>query len=125
MVALTGTAAHVQMGALLDALAPGEFESLGKALGAQQAPLQAKLERDEDVEASLQALQDLRLGYEQDAGALGARLLAAIEPTLAKQGGSIGICANPPVLGGCPGEDLTGSLLAELADNRKVQKRLR
>ncbi len=125
VVALTGTAAHVQMGALLDALAPGEFESLGKALGAQQAPLQAKLERDEDVEASLQALQDLRLGYEQDAGALGARLLAAIEPTLAKQGGSIGICANPPVLGGCPGEDLTGSLLAELADNRKVQKRLR
>jgi hypothetical protein len=125
VVALTGTSAHLHMGALLDALAPGEFESLGKALGAQQAPLQAKLEEGENVEDNLQALQDLRSGYEQDVAALGARLLAAIEPTLEKQGGSIGVCANPPVLGGCAGEDLTGSLVAELAENRKVQKRLR
>lgn len=125
VVALTGTAAHVQMAALLDALAPGEFESLGKALGAQQAPLQARLEGNENVEANLQALQDLRSSYEQDVAALGARLLAAIEPTLAKQGGSIGICANPPTLGGCPGEDVSETLLAELAENRKVQKRLR
>jgi hypothetical protein len=125
VVALTGTDAHVQMGALLDALAPGKFESLGKALGAQQAPLQAKLERDENVEANLQALQHLRSGYEQDVAALGARLLAAIEPTLEKQGGSLGICANPPALGGCRGEDLTTTLVPELAGNRKVQKRLR
>ena len=125
VVALTGTAAHVQMGALLNALAPGEFESLGKALGAQQAPLQAALESNENVEANLQSLQDLRSGYEKDVAALGTRLLAAIEPTLAKQGGSIGICANPPSLGGCPGEDVSGTLPAELAENRKVQKRLR
>ena len=125
VVALTGEAAHVQMGALLDALAPGEFESLGQALGAKQAPLQVALESNENVESNLQALQDLRAGYEKDVAALGARLLAAIEPTLAKQGGSIGICANPPVLGGCPGEDVSDTLLNELTENRKVQKRLR
>ncbi len=123
VIELSGDQNYLRMSALLQNLAPGQFTALGRSLEEALAPLRPQLEGPEPEKALAEA-QALREQYEQAVAAVGTEILETITPVLEKQGGSIGVCANPASLGGCPGEDLTDSRLSKLAADRKVRKRL-
>ncbi|MEE2752112.1 MAG: hypothetical protein VX519_11840 [Myxococcota bacterium] len=124
VIPLSGDQNYLRMSALLQNLAPGRFTALGSSLEESLAPLRPQLEGPEPEKALAEA-EALRAEYEQAVAAVGSEILDAIAPVLEKQGGSVGICANPASLGGCPGEDLTDSRLSKLAGDRKVRKRLK
>jgi hypothetical protein len=84
--------------------------------------VQAKLESDSTDETSLKAAWALRSAYEAAVGEQGAGLWLAMEKPLSKKKQFLGLCPNPAVFGGCPGEDLTEEVLAILQANRKFRK---
>jgi hypothetical protein len=123
VVALTGTTRWIAGGAVAEALIAGRVK-------ARQDALESQLDRlmpDEPTEADVAAGQKLKAEYLAALGGDGEVLRAAIVEALGraeKKGGpaQVGWCANPATLGGCPGEDVTASVLETLAADKKFAK---
>jgi hypothetical protein len=121
-VALTGESGHVQVTALAQTFLSSELGNLEAGLERDLVSVQAKLESDSTDETSLKAAWALRSAYEAAVGEQGAGLWLAMEKPLSKKKQFLGLCPNPAVFGGCPGEDLTEEVLAILQANRKFRK---
>jgi len=123
VVALTGTTRWVSGGAVAEALIAGRVK-------ARQDALESQLDRlmpDEPTEADVAAGKKLKADYLAKLGADGEVLRAALVEALGraeKKGGpaQVGWCANPANLGGCPGGDVTATVLAALAADKKFAK---
>ncbi|MDP2308855.1 MAG: hypothetical protein Q8P18_22730 [Pseudomonadota bacterium] len=123
VVALTGTTRWVSGGALAGAL-------IGSHVAALQDGLESQLDRmmpDEPTEEDVKKAQALKDAYLAALGNDGEVLRTALVAALAraeKKGGpaQVGWCANPALLGGCPGEDVTASVIATLQEDKKFTK---
>jgi len=100
-------------------------------LAERENTLQATLEGlAEGIEAkdaaALASAQAAKKSWEGALSADGEALRAAVVATMARQKGAPtwGWCANPKSLGGCPGEDVTTSVIEQLAADKKFQKAL-
>jgi len=122
-LALTGTAAWVNLGAVAEA-------TIGRRIAQHRAELEGALEPlsprlSAGDAAALAEAKALRAAYEAKLSADGKVLKDALKVTLEKTKGApsgVGLCANAPVLGGCAGEDRTREVIALLADNKTWQK---
>lgn len=125
VVALTGTDQWVQVGALLSALFPDRLQDHQDDL---DRALSAILEDDSrSKEDQLAAAEVERQKYADALAADGAVIFAAMRDSLekgAKKGApaAVGLCANAPALGGCPGEDVTKAVVGFLRDDKKFVK---
>jgi len=123
VVALTGTARWVSGGVLAEAL-------IGAHVKARQDALESKIDRmmpDEPTEEDVKKAQALKDAYLAALGSDGEVLRAALGDALTraeKKGGptQVGWCANPAKLGGCPGDDVTASVVTSLQADKKFLK---
>lgn len=123
VVALTGTTRWVSGGALAEAL-------IGSHVAALQDALESQLDRtmpEEPTEADVKKAQGLKDAYLATLGNDGEVLRAALIAAVAraeKKGGlaQVGWCANPALLGGCPGDDVTTAVVATLREDKKFGK---
>lgn len=125
VVPLTGSGQWVQTGALIRALFPERLQRhqdrLDRALAA--------ISEDESLsaEARLEAAQAERAVYASALAADGKVLFPALTAALEKGAGKgapeeVGLCANAPSIGGCPGTDVTREVVGFLRDNKKFLK---
>lgn len=122
-VPVGGEDGWVRLGIVGSVLLGKQLEQHTVALERALAPLERGLEAKDP--AALAEAQAARAVYEQAIAEDGQALLAALERSLRKQGVAVGVCANPPELGGCPGADRTDELLPRLQSDRKLAKSLR
>jgi hypothetical protein len=132
VIPVTGVGSFVDLDTLTDALIR-ERIAQAKARHAQALEsIEADLEEGETQavrDAALGKAQDFRVIYEQEMVGLGEELFTAMEsalPRLQKKGApaAVGVCANPPGLGGCAGEDVTEQLVPLLLSDKKLLKAL-
>lgn len=125
VIPLTGSARYVALDAAARALIQDRLDDLERALEDQLAPLESSLTEGADggTEALAQA-QAFRADYDAALAAEGERLMAALTKGL-KKDPDVGVCANPAVLGGCTGTDVSGELLPLLVADKKVLKALK
>ncbi len=121
-VALSGTQGYLRVAPLAEALIGDRLDALATELDRALGPLERELESG-DAERALKDADKLRRAYEKDLAAEGDRLFDALEKVT--RDWELGLCANPPDLGGCSGEDRTKALVPELAQNKKVLKALK
>ena len=123
VVPITGDAKWMNLGAVAKALIP-------QALGAAKDSLEADLEglreglESRDPQA-LSAAQEKKDAYLAKLTASGTTLRALLDDAVrGKKKGtpSIGYCANPAGLGGCPGTEVTDAMIAELRADSKLTK---
>ena len=124
-VALTGTQRFVHAGPLIKAFASEAVSRRREVLDDALAPFEDGLDAGE-AEAVAQARAP-RAAYEAGLGKDGTLLLGALTPALErgeKKGGpaAVGLCVNPPILGGCAGEDVTDELVEALQADRRFLK---
>lgn len=125
VVALTGTERWVSGGALAQKL-------VGARIKARKAALETELAGilpDDPTEADIAAAKAKKDAYLADLGRDGETLRAALTDALTraeKKGGpaKVGWCANPVALGGCPGEDVTATVLTALAADKAFAKKI-
>jgi hypothetical protein len=116
-VALSGTAGYIRIAPLAEALLTEQLDALDAQLERDLRPLDLS---DEGDKAKAVAL---RQAYEGDIATQGDRLFDAIAKATKDQ--DLGLCANPPALGGCSGKDRSKELLPTLAQDKKVLKALK
>ena len=123
-VPLTGEAPSVRVIALAQAFLSDSLAALEADLERDLIPIQAMLESGEESakEEALQQAAQRREAYDAQVAAEGERLFEAMEAGLKKQ--SVALCPNPPVFGGCPGDDQTQELIQQLQDSRRFRKAL-
>lgn len=125
VVALSGTARWVDGGRVAEALISAHVADRKEAL-------EAELERilpDEPTEADVKKAQAKKDAYLAALAGDGEVLRAALTGALGraeKKGGpaQVGWCANPPELGGCAGDDVTGAVVEIAKADKKLQKEL-
>lgn len=122
-VPLTGTDRYLRADALRAALDPGHAEAAADALEARLEPFFDGIEAGDA--GAIAAAKEARAAWEAAEAARGAALAEAIRLALPKIAGAppaVGICLNPAALGGCPGADVTDTLLPLLAADNRLQK---
>ena len=123
-VALNGGSTHIQINALAEAFVSEELARLSASLERDLVPVQAALESGEEAakRTAIEEAQSIREAYNQSVAELGGILFAALERGLKKQ--PVLLCPNPPVFGGCPGEDVTRETVERLGSNRRFKRAL-
>lgn len=121
-VELTGTQGTIRVAPLAEALIGERLEVLEAQLERDLGPLDRELESG-DAKKALKEADKLRKQYEKDLAVDGDRVFEAVAK--AAKDWHLGLCANPPDLGGCSGEDRTQELLPLLVADKKVQKALK
>ncbi len=127
VVAITGDAHWMNLGAVAKALLPEVLRAEKDSLEADLEELREALEsRDAQALAKAQAQKD---AYLAKLAANGTVLRTLIEEAVRahdKKGGtkSVGYCANTARLGGCAGSEVTDAILAELRADPKFTKAL-
>lgn len=126
VVPVTGDKRYVHLGALSKALMRDRIVALQDSL---EADLEMMPGLDEGDAAALEQAKKKKQAYLAELARLGTTIDGVVGEALergAKKGGvkSVGYCANPEVLGGCAGEDVTGDVLEQLRDDRKFNKAL-
>lgn len=116
-VPLSGTTGYIRIAPLAEALLTEQLDALDAELERDLRPLDLS---DEGDKAKAVAL---RQAYEGDIATQGDRLFDAIAKATKDQ--DLGLCANPPALGGCSGKDRSKELLPTLAQDKKVLKALK
>ena len=120
-----GSDGYVRVAVLAEALMRRRLEALEDGLDRDLSDLDRALGLGGvEAQAALDEAQARRLRHEADLAREGQRLLGAIEKPLGKQGVQVGLCANPPALGGCEGRDRTQEVIEALRDDKKVLKAL-
>ena len=119
----TGSEGTIRFGVVAQALIPARLEALEEELDRNLGDLDRELSAG-DAEKALEEATAHRLAYEAALAAEGERLLAALEKGAVKNGFEVGLCANPPALGGCEGPDRTKEFLAWAREDKKVTKAL-
>jgi hypothetical protein len=76
---------------------------------------------------AIEAAGKLKEQWRSNLGTDGAAWMPVLTEALGrlqKKGGpsSVGLCGNPAVLGGCPGQDVTAAVIAELQADKKFLK---
>ena len=101
-----------------------DLARLSAALERDLLPVQAALESGEDAakKTAIEEAQSIREAYNQSVAELGGVLFAALEKGLRKK--PVLLCPNPPVFGGCPGEDVTRETIERLGSNRRFKRAL-
>lgn len=133
VIPVTGTDRFVYLDVMREAFLADRVRSLQAGLKADLEPLEADMEEGESPEkrtAATEQARVLRQAYEASLSVLGTHLFDALGPAFqraekAGAPGSVGVCPNPPRLGGCAGQDVTAALLPLLTADRKLQKALR
>ncbi len=125
VVPVTGSENWVQIGALMRTLFPARVELHQDNLDRALEPLEDGLAAG-DQGALTKAAQH-RADYYAALAADGAVIAAALRASLekgAKKGApaAVGLCANPPSLGGCAGKDVTRETLQFLQADAKFEK---
>ena len=117
-----GAQGYVRVGALSQAFLSEALSAIEAKLERQLVPLQALLESGEESakETALREAAQHRMAFNAEVAELGNRLFSAMEAGLKKQ--TVALCPNPPVFGGCPGDDQTDSILQALQDSRRFQR---
>ncbi len=124
VVPLTGAESWVDVSAIARRFIPDAIERHRDDLDRALAPLEGTL----DEAATREAASRLRDDYERRMAADGQILSTALTGALeraARKGhisGGVGLCPNPPGLGGCGGEEVTADVLAVLAEDRRFAK---
>lgn len=118
-VALSGTGNYIRIAPLAEALLADQLAALDAQLERDMRPLAMEM-ADPSVAAKATRL---RQAYEADVAALGDTLFDAIAK--AAKDADLGLCANPPSLGGCNGQDVSKDQLPVLAQHKKVLKALK
>ena len=129
---LTGVGSYLRLDALAMALVGPAVAGAQARLDEALEPVQAEIEEGDDEaarRAALERARSLRDLYERELGLLGEELLAAVHDGLVRQQkrgapAAVGVCANPEILGGCPGADATAAVLPLLQADRKLLKAL-
>ncbi|MBN1336385.1 MAG: hypothetical protein JXB39_10530 [Deltaproteobacteria bacterium] len=131
VVPLTGVQAFLRMDAVVEALIAPRIAAIEAQDRAARTPLEADLEEGDETArgAAMEAAEALRVRYEAAMGALGGRLVDALAealPRLEGQGApeAVGLCPNPAALGGCPGQDVTDTVLPLLQADRRLGEAL-
>jgi hypothetical protein len=116
------TPGYVRVGALSQAFLAEALSAIEAKLERQLVPIQAKLESGDESakEAALGEAAQHRSAFNAEVADLGERLFTAMEAGLKKH--SVALCPNPPVFGGCPGDDQTEEVLQMLRDSRRFQR---
>ena len=116
---MPGTGNYIRIAPLAEALLADQLAALDAQLERDMRPLAMEM-ADPSVAAKATRL---RQAYEADVAALGDTLFAAIAK--AAKDADLGLCANPPSLGGCNGQDVSKDQLPVLAQHKKVLKALK
>ncbi len=125
VVPFVGVDGYVRVAVLAEALMGSRIEALEEGLDRDLSDLDRALgQGGVEAQAALEEAEARRLRHEADLAREGQRLLGAIEKPLGKKGLEVGLCANPPALGGCEGQDRTREVLEALRDDKKVLKAL-
>lgn len=121
VVALSGTARWISASELARAFYKDRLIARKEVLEDAMAPLEEGVDAGEaDAIAGAQALRDAwAADLAQDGDALRAAVTAALGRAHADD---VGLCANPAVLGGCAGADVTRELLPVLEADKKLNK---
>ncbi|HJN78040.1 MAG TPA: hypothetical protein QGF58_29270 [Myxococcota bacterium] len=119
----TGDDGSIRIGAVAQVLVGERLEALEAKLDADLGDLDREISAGDAEEALAEATKH-RLAYEASLAEEGERLLSALEKGAIKGGFEVGLCANPPTLGGCAGKDRTKEFLSWARDDKKVIKAL-
>jgi len=123
VVAVTGTDRYVSLWALGEKFAGTRVTERETTLDAALEDLAEGLDANDPK--AIASAEAARASWAAGIGADGDALRAAAEATIAKQKtapGSWGWCANPKILGGCTGEDVTKEIVELLAADKKFAK---
>ena len=124
-VPFAGEDGYVRLAVLAEALMGARIEALEEGLDRDLSSLDRALAQGgAEAEDALKEAEARRLRHEADLAKEGERLLGAIEKPLSKSGLSVALCANPPAMGGCSGQDRTKEVVEALRDDKKVKKAL-
>ena len=122
IVPLTGDERWVQVAPLARALAGDRLRAQAEALDDALADLEDGI--DDGDKAAIAAAESTRAAWAAALGQDGSALRGALQAALQRAGGGaparVGLCAVPPRLGGCPGEDVTRQVLDAVAGDRKL-----
>lgn len=116
------TQGFVQVGALSQVFLSDALAEIEANLERRLAPIQAKLQSGDEAgkEEAIREAEEHRAAFNAEVAELGNRLFSAMEAGLKKQ--TISLCPNPPVFGGCPGEDQTAAIVESLQGSRRFQR---
>lgn len=116
------TQGFVQVGALSQVFLSDALAEIEANLERRLAPIQAKLQSGDEAgkEEAIREAEEHRAAFNAEVAELGNRLFSAMEAGLKKQ--TIALCPNPPVFGGCPGEDQTAAIVESLQGSRRFQR---
>lgn len=123
VVPLTGTSRWVDLAALGKAFAQARIDARKDAFERALAPLEDGLDAKDP--AAIKAAGEKKSAYLAALGTDGAVLRAEVGAALGRMKGApadVGLCANPKVLGGCVGEDVTEAVVAALKADKKFNK---
>ncbi len=123
VVPVTGADRWVSLWAVAEAFAQTRLSERETLLEATLEGLGESLEARDPT--AMKAASAARETYDQALGADGKAMRDAVTSTLSKQKSapaSWGWCVNPKTLGGCPGEDVTASVLDLLRADKKFSK---
>jgi len=119
----TGSADYIRFGAVAKALIGDDLEAIEATLERDLGDLDRELESG-DADKALEEATKHRLAYEATLAKEGEALLEALAKPSTKAGYEVGLCVNPPALGGCEGTDVTREFLAWAREDKKVLKAL-
>jgi len=123
VVPITGDANWMNLGAVAKALIPDTLSAAKDSLEADLEGLREGLEsRDPQARSAAQEKKDAYLAKLTANGTTLRGLLDDAVRGKKKGTPSIGYCANPPGLGGCPGTEVTDAMIAQLRADPKLTK---
>lgn len=128
LVPLTGTTRQISAAKLADAFLADRLQARLEVLEDAQSELDERIEAGEA--SALAEAERLKAAYLQGVAEDGLALRTAAASALqraAKKGDApaeVGLCANPPALGGCPGDDVTEEALDALLADKKLLRAL-
>lgn len=106
---------------------PRALRAISDADESARLPFQAALENDpseEEMQRLLGEAQTLDTETSARRAELAAPILAAANKSLDKASQPVAWCANPKLLGGCTGNDVTSDIVNWLLEDKKVAKAL-
>ena len=124
VVSVTGSEHWVSIWAVAEKF---EASKLAERENTLQATLEGLADGIESKDAAaLASAQAAKKSWEGALASDGEALRALVVSSMARQKGAPtwGWCANPKSLGGCPGDDITTSVIEQLAADKKFQKGL-
>ena len=119
---------YVYVSALAEAFLGEQLEALTMDLERTLASMDSELQgSDEEKAAALPRAEEAHEHYETAVAGLGNILFEAMERPLRRflDDEVLGLCGNPSVLGGCPGEDKTAEIIDLLRENSRFRRALR